>query len=171
MSPLFLLLGLPVGYVYGALVEYLGHKYLFHVLGRRRGSPLAFHWNEHHRHVRQQGGADLDYTRPFWEWNAHSRELFGLVVLGILHLPVLFVWPTVYIAGMAHGYNYHRLHKKAHLDPEWCRKHLRWHWDHHMALNQDANWCVTNEWLDKLLGTRVLSEDRPARVRKEANAG
>jgi hypothetical protein len=25
-----------------------------------------------------------------------------------------------------------------------------------MGKNPDANWCVTNEWFDKLMGTREL---------------
>jgi hypothetical protein len=26
--------------------------------------------------------------------------------------------------------------------------------DHHMALNQDANWCITRPWMDDWMGTR-----------------
>ena len=53
--------------------------------------------------------------------------------------------------------NYYYLHRRAHLEPEWAKKKLPWHYDHHMNSNQDANWCVTKPWFDYLLGTRVIS--------------
>ena len=34
---------------------------------------------------------------------------------------------------------YYVRYKRAHLDPEWGRRHLPWHVDHHMRPNQDAN--------------------------------
>ena len=52
--------------------------------------------------------------------------------------------------------NYYYTHKHAHLDPEWARAKLPWHVDHHLAPNQDANWCVTRPWFDLILGTREL---------------
>lgn len=41
------------------------------------------------------------------------------------------------------------------MDLEWAKKHVPWHYDHHMGKNQDANWGVTTDWVDKLLGTRI----------------
>jgi sterol desaturase/sphingolipid hydroxylase (fatty acid hydroxylase superfamily) len=49
---------------------------------------------------------------------------------------------------------YYWVHRRAHRDPAWARKHLRWHYDHHMGKNQDANWCVTWPWFDYVMGTR-----------------
>jgi hypothetical protein len=43
------------------------------------------------------------------------------------------------------------------LDPEWGKKTIPWHYDHHMNTNQDANWCVTKPWFDYISGTRVIS--------------
>ena len=50
--------------------------------------------------------------------------------------------------------NYYFKHKKSHLDPQWCREHMPWHYDHHMGPNQDMNWCVTKPWFDIIMGTR-----------------
>jgi len=61
------------------------------------------------------------------------------------------------------------VHKLYHLDPEWAREHLSWHYDHHMGTDQDANWCVTHPWFDELMGTRqpYAGTEREARdVRK-----
>jgi sterol desaturase/sphingolipid hydroxylase (fatty acid hydroxylase superfamily) len=61
--------------------------------------------------------------------------------------------------------HYYRVHKRSHLDPEWAREHLPWHYDHHMGPDQNVNWCVTRPWFDHLMGTRVpyLGTDRAAR--------
>ena len=32
---------------------------------------------------------------------------------------------------------------------------MPWHYDHHMGLDQDQNWCVTWPLMDHLFGTRV----------------
>ena len=44
--------------------------------------------------------------------------------------------------------------RRAHLDPEWAREHLPWHYDHHMGRDQNANWCVTYPLFDYVMGTR-----------------
>jgi len=38
--------------------------------------------------------------------------------------------------------------------PKWGRYFYPWHWDHHMGKDQDCNWGVTIQWVDKLMGTR-----------------
>ena len=64
--------------------------------------------------------------------------------------------------------NYYRKHKRSHLDPAWAREHLPWHYDHHMGPHQDANWCVTRPWFDRLLGTRTPYLGTDKAVRDEA---
>jgi sterol desaturase/sphingolipid hydroxylase (fatty acid hydroxylase superfamily) len=44
--------------------------------------------------------------------------------------------------------NYYYIHRRAHLEPEWAKRKIPWHYDHHMNSNQDANWCVTKPWFD-----------------------
>jgi sterol desaturase/sphingolipid hydroxylase (fatty acid hydroxylase superfamily) len=70
------------------------------------------------------------------------------------------------------AYGYYLVHKKSHLDPEWARKHLPWHYDHHMGPNQDANWCVTLPLFDHLMGTRehYVGTEREARDRQRQTA-
>mgnify|MGYP007089505962 CR=1 FL=1 len=50
------------------------------------------------------------------------------------------------------------IHKKSHLDPEWCKEKLPWHYDHHMGKNQNTNWCVVHPLADYLMGTRKKYE-------------
>ena len=53
--------------------------------------------------------------------------------------------------------NYFYVHRRSHLEPEWGRKRIPWHFDHHMNSNQDANWCVTRPCFDYIMGTRLVS--------------
>ena len=79
---------------------------------------------------------------------------------------------SFFIAGIVtYAVGTYRAHKKAHLDPEWAKQHLRHHYDHHMGQNQDANWCVTQPWFDHLLGTRIEYEyDEQGRARPKPEA-
>ncbi|MDE2422566.1 MAG: hypothetical protein KGO49_15470, partial [Gammaproteobacteria bacterium] len=54
-------------------------------------------------------------------------------------------------------WNYWKVHAKSHLDPEYAKKRIPWHYDHHMTSNQNANWCVTRPWFDYIMGTRVIT--------------
>ncbi len=77
-----------------------------------------------------------------------------MTMLAAAHLPLFPVAPFFTAAVWYSAARYHRVHKRAHLDPDWAREHLPWHYDHHMGPNQEANWCVTQPWFDHLMGTR-----------------
>lgn len=149
------MIGVPLGLFYSNAVEWVVHKYLLHGLGKKKGSWWAFHWREHHKNCRKYGMMDPDYQRPITDWNARGKEAAGILVLCAAHLPLVKVAPfftaTVFYAGV----NYLRKHKKSHRDPEWAMKHMKWHVDHHLGKNQDANWCVSQPWFDNLVGTRI----------------
>lgn len=164
------MIGIPLGLVYANAGEWLVHKYVLHGLGRKRSSFFSFHWLEHHRVSRLQGFYDPDYERPLFGWHAESKEAVALVGAAALHLPLLPIAPFFTATVWYSTWNYYRVHKRAHLDPEWARAHLPWHYDHHMAPDQDANWCVTKPWFDELLGTRkpYLGTEREAQDRARA---
>ena len=42
------------------------------------------------------------------------------------------------------------------MDYVWARKHLPWHYDHHMGKNSNKNWAVRLPIFDYLLGTREI---------------
>ncbi len=148
------MIGIPLGLLYANAAEWAIHKYILHGVGKDRKRFFSFHWHEHHRNSRQDEGFDVDYTKPLLRWTAPGKELAALTALGIVHLPLFAVAPFFASAAVYGAVNYYRVHKKAHLDPEWARKHVPWHVDHHMGPNQDANWCVTKPWFDIILGTR-----------------
>lgn len=170
------MLGIPIGLVYANAAEWGIHRYVLHgrKLGKKKGSFWSFHFHEHHRNSRKNGFRDADYERSGWAWNAQAKEAAGLVGLVAIHLPLAPVFPF-FTATLAYSaVDYYRKHKRSHLDPEWAREHLTWHYDHHMGLNQDANWCVTRPWFDQLMGTRepYAGTEREAKdiARREAHA-
>jgi sterol desaturase/sphingolipid hydroxylase (fatty acid hydroxylase superfamily) len=148
------MLGIPLGLLYANAGEWLIHKYILHGLGRRRSSMWSYHWHEHHRAARKNGHLDSHYERTVFQWNSQGKEALGLAAIALAHLPLLPVAPYFVAAVEFSTLQYYRVHKHAHRDPAWARKHLRWHYDHHMGKNQDANWCVTWPWFDYLMGTR-----------------
>lgn len=148
------MIGIPVAIVWSNALEWGIHKYMLHGLGKDRRSFWSFHWHEHHKNARKSGHRDIEYEREGLHWNGPTKEAVALGAAAVVHLPLapvapFFVGTMLYCAG-----HYWWLHRKAHLDPEWAREHLPWHYDHHMGPDQDANWCVTRPWFDDLLGTR-----------------
>jgi sterol desaturase/sphingolipid hydroxylase (fatty acid hydroxylase superfamily) len=148
------MIGIPIGLTLFAAGEWATHKYLLHELGRDKASRFAFHFHVHHQSVRRHGFYDPDYEGPVWSTSTQAREAIGLVVVGLAHLPVLPIAPFYTATVWWSLARYRRLHRRAHLDPEWGRRNLPWHYDHHMGPNQDRNWGVTTDWWDRLVGTR-----------------
>lgn len=166
------MIGIPLGLVVANGLEWAVHKYVLHGLGQKRGSFWGFHWHEHHRASRRNNFVDPDYERPLFVWHAQGKEAAVLAGATMLSWPLFpiapfFVGTLTFCAG-----EYYYKHKKAHLDPEWAREKLPWHYDHHMAPDQNANWCVVRPWFDHLMGTRVpyVGTEREVedRARREA---
>lgn len=134
--------------------EWIIHKHVLHGLGKRRGSLFSFHWNEHHRTARRNDFRDADYERSVFGWHSQGREAGLLTLLGIAVAPIGFALPCV-LGGIWTGLTaYYVVHKRAHLHPEWAKKWVPWHVDHHMGKNQDSNWCVTWPIWDVIMSTR-----------------
>ena len=148
------MIGIPLGLAYANAAEWLIHKYVLHGMGKKKTSSWAFHWHEHHKLSRKNDFQDPSYLRSVWGWHAQGKEALGVVALTATHVPLFPVAPFFTATLVYSAWNYHRVHKRAHLDPEWARENLTWHYDHHMGADQDANWCVTRPWFDKLMKTR-----------------
>ncbi len=149
------MLGIPLGLLYANFSEALFHRYVLHGLGKNPESFWAFHWHEHHREARRNAFRDDNYLRSPWAWHSLSKERLAIAASVALHLPLFpvapfFVGTLVYCA-----VKYHRVHARAHLDPDWGRKNVPWHYDHHMAPNQNANWGIVRPWYDQIMGTRL----------------
>jgi hypothetical protein len=150
-----LMLGAVLGLVYANAGEWVIHRFVLHGLGKKKTSFWSFHWGEHHRASRKHDFFDPDYQRSMFGRHAQGKEVLAVMGLLLAHLPLIKVAPWFTGAVWYSGLNYLYTHRKAHLDPEWAKRHLKHHYDHHMGLDQDKNWCVTRPWTDIVLGTRV----------------
>lgn len=148
------MLGIPLGLIAANATEWLVHKHVLHGTGREKSSFWSFHWHEHHRACRRSEMRDEHYEQPVVGNHSQGKEAAALVVASAALLPLVPVAPFFVGTLWYSAINYYRVHKRSHLDPEWSRENLPWHYDHHMGPDQDANWCVTKPWFDDLMGTR-----------------
>ena len=162
------LLSIAIGYAYSTAMEWVVHNLVYHRLGRKLGGRFNFHLKEHHRDTRRHGGVDPALSDQTWAWDAHGREAFGLLLLVVLHAPLAWLAPWVFGTIVAMAVLYHYCHRRSHRDPEWCRTRLPWHWEHHMGTNPHANYCLTSDWFDRLMGTRHRSPKAWEAPRKAA---
>jgi sterol desaturase/sphingolipid hydroxylase (fatty acid hydroxylase superfamily) len=144
-----------LAFLYANLVEWIWHKYVFHGVGKKKGSKFSSHWRLHHRDVRKSGGFDLSYQAFTGIKDDPMREVFELTLGALLHTPLFFIFPYFAATVWIHAIAYFLIHRKSHLDIVWAKKWAPWHYDHHMGKNQDANWCVTLPVWDHILGTRL----------------
>jgi hypothetical protein len=156
-SILFALCAVALGLVYASAVEWMLHKYLLHGVGRNKASFWSFHWHDHHRAARKGGMFDPQYVHPLLDWGSPQlKEAVSVLAIALLHAPLLPFFPVFTVTVWFGAARYYFVHRRAHLDREWCKRHLPWHYDHHMGRDQDANWCATSEWFDILMGTRKV---------------
>lgn len=148
------MIGIPAGLLASNAFEWAMHKHVLHGRGRDRSSFWAFHWHQHHKKTRKNGHLDDDYRRPLVESEGMLKEAVALSVGSAMLLPLAPVAPFFVGACWYSAANYYRTHKRAHVDPDWARRRLPWHYDHHMGPDQNANWCVTRPWFDYVMGTR-----------------
>ncbi len=148
------MIGIPLGLAAANVTEWVVHKYVLHGLGKDKRSFWSFHFHEHHKAARRNGHVDNDYKRSVFGTHAQAKEVAALAASGLVLAPLFPVAPFFTATMLYCGVRYYRLHKRSHLDPEWAREHLPWHYDHHMGPDQEKNWCVTRPYMDILMGTR-----------------
>lgn len=152
------MLGFPLGIFVANGLEWYFHKVWLHEFPTKyRNSPFFTHI-AHHKRARLNNFHDEGYAESMFK-NAEiyneKTALIGLAGAATVFLPVA----PFFTAGLYYGiWNYWRIHAKSHLDPEYAKNRIPWHYDHHMTSNQNANWCVTRPWFDYIMGTRVTTE-------------
>jgi hypothetical protein len=139
-------------------VEWAVHKYVLHDRGKKPGTFWSFHFHEHHKAVRQHAYHDPNYQRFPLGFHAQGKETWGLIAASVALLPVFPVAPFFVGTSWYCAVNYYRVHKKSHNDPEWGKRNVPWHYDHHMGNHPGANWCVTKPWFDYIMGSRVYGK-------------
>jgi len=164
------MIGFALGLLYANAIEWANHRWVLHGLGRKKDSFWAFHWHEHHRNARRNGHLDPDYLRSRIGPHAQGKETLGMVVACLAHVPLFPIAPTFVAGAWTYAIGCWMVHKHAHLDPEWAKRWIPWHYDHHMGPDQDKNWGTALPWMDILAGTRkpYLGTERHERDRARA---
>ena len=133
-----------LGLFYGNLLEYFIHRYVFHKLGKKKGSIFAYHLRGHHVLSKKQGFVDLTESKI---------ESIGLLLLIIIHVPLFFVNFPIWLGVTLYALAFKFIHGWQHKNPVITKKFMKWHWDHHMK-NPNENYGVVATWSDYLFGTR-----------------
>jgi hypothetical protein len=152
------MLGIPIGLAASNAGEWFIHRYWLHGLGKNKKSFWAFHWHEHHRESRKNDMFDAQYVRSVFTWSPQGKEALALALGAVAMTPMFPLAPFFTGTVWYRMYRYYVIHKRAHLDRDWAKTNLPWHYDHHMGKDQNANWCVTHPWFDHVMGTRKLYE-------------
>ena len=139
--------GFVFGFLYGSLLEYLIHDLVFHRMGKKKGSIWSYHLRGHHA---------LAKKNKFLDQTKSKVETYGLLILIAIHLPLLLVSVGFTIGVVTYAVAFNLLHGFQHRHPEFTKKYMKWHWDHHMGPREcvEANWCVTFPLFDYVMGTR-----------------
>lgn len=147
--------GIPAGIIATNIIEWLFHKHVLHGLGKKKNSMWSDHWRTHHNVSRKNVMIDKDYFDSF-PTILNTSEIKAILAGASFLLPLIKRFPyfvtTMWVCGVA----YFVIHRRAHLDSEWAKKYVPWHFDHHMGKNQDRNWNVTFPLMDYIMGTRAV---------------
>jgi len=152
------MLGFPIALITANAFEWYAHKRWLHEFpSQHREAPFFTHIR-HHKRARLNGFHDEGYRNSMWRDQEMFNEKVALIAIAGGATVLLPVAPF-FVAGVYYSaWNYWSVHAKCHLDPEYARSRMPWHYDHHMNASQDANWCVTRPWFDYVMGTRVISD-------------
>ena len=82
-----------------------------------------------------------------------ARKLDYIQDLGVTAVWILPFYPSP-LSDDGYAIPHYPVHKRTHPDPEWAKRKVPWHYDHHMGPHQDANWCTAAPWFDEIMGTR-----------------
>ena len=137
-----------LGWFYGHIFEYIAHRYLLH--DRKRFKKLfRNHFKSHHNISRKNQMYDSSYENLL----SSKFEVISLSLALIIHLPLFHFAPYFFGAILWSVIAYYTIHKISHVNTEWGKRWLPWHYEHHMGKNQHINWGVRLPIIDKLLKT------------------
>ena len=145
------------GWIYGYIMEYVFHRWIFHSnrLGKNKNSIFSFHFREHHRKSRIGKMRDKTYDKiTITGCSSSKKEIIGLMFVNVIHFPIIFIFPFAYLSMMLNSVHYFYMHRKSHVDIEWSKKNMPWHYDHHLGIDQDSNYGIRSDIIDRLLFTK-----------------
>jgi len=133
---------------YSLIFEYVAHRYILH---NYKNFKTAFknHFKIHHGNSRRNKMVDEGYKNVI---SSHF-EIISLAAIAAAHAPLLILSKFLYFALIFNLAHYYFIHRRSHIDVEWGKNNLPWHYAHHMGKNQNINWGVRSPLIDKIMGT------------------
>jgi len=134
--------------LYTLIFEYIAHKYILH---NYKYFKTAFknHFKIHHGTSRKNKMYDMGYETIISSY----FEIISLVIIGIIHIPIIFLSTFFYLSLIFNMSHYYYVHRRSHINVEWGKKNIPWHYAHHMGKDQNINWGVRSPIIDKFMGT------------------
>ena len=145
-----------IAWIYSHILEYTIHRWWLH--NRNRKHWFKDHFGNHHKLARKNWM--FDYRTHNSINPAEDREVKGLGLLALLHLPIVLLFPWAYLVLAYSVIAYFVVHRRSHQDFLWARKNVPWHYDHHVG-QQNMNWGVRLPWVDWIAGTRQEYKSTP----------
>lgn len=156
------MIGFPIALFVANGFEWYAHKVWLHEFpSKHRDAPFFTHIR-HHKRARLNGFHDEGYRNSMWRDQEMFNEKVALIAISVGVTPLAPIAPFFTLGVYYSAWNYWSAHSKSHLDPEYARQRMPWHYDHHMNASQDANWCVTKPWFDYIMGTRIIADTTTA---------
>ena len=152
-----------IAWLYGHFLEY----YLHIAMHDYKRFPYLFkhHFGGHHRIAKKNDMRDDSYDELFDR--SSLFEIASITIGLLLHAPIAFWFPFAYATLVINLFTYYWYHRKSHIDIEWAKEKLPWHYDHHMNSDQHANWGVRLPIVDWLFGTRIERKLSRKEIRKK----
>lgn len=146
------ILWLALGFLWGTFLEWFLHKYLLHKYAQLK--RWTFHL-AHHRFCVKEGGRDHEYDEPFFRSIPRMKEVGGLLLLTVVHLPFVLVSFWLWLGMAIFAQLFWIVHFSSHIWPEWGWRWVPWHMEHHMV-NAGKNFGIVTPLWDWLLGTLIV---------------
>ena len=140
-----------VAWFYSHVLEYFIHK-LMHDY-KNFGFFFKHHFGGHHKISRKNHMRDDSYINIYTK--SSLFEILSLLAGALLHLPILFFFPFAYITLLVSAGQYYWMHRKSHIDIEWGKRVMPWHYDHHMGKDQHKNWGVRSNIIDRIVSYKL----------------
>lgn len=111
---------------------------------------FAFHLRDHHvKSIKDN----------FYDPRVSPLEWAGTLFLIGVHIPLYFLNPWFYLGSSIYAVLFAVVHNYSHKKPEWAKKWVPWHYDHHMKYQND-NMNVVLPIFDYVMGTRKKYLDK-----------
>jgi len=148
---MYIFLQVFIAWIYGYILEYSIHRWILHNKSKYTKWAYYNHFICHHGKCRKNNMIESKYNENKTILNFEIK--FG-IVLSIVHIPILILFPFSYIVLILSMVSYYYHHRSTHINVLTSRKNMSWHYDHHMGPNQNFNFGIRSDIIDRLLGTR-----------------